>query len=299
MDILKILYLLIINLMHEYESIKEIKKELPRTPLVIKGVFQGIHLTKVKKLILQTQFQDCLFMGCQYDPDIQSHILKEGNNSIFPKLNVPFKMYCSKLYTRSSIYSGYKIEDAESYHSTYDKIVYDHYMKNGASEPSTIYESLARRIHDHSITDALHDFIRSYEETKIVAIMGGHSLKRGTKDYTKICSISKELTEKGYLMISGGGPGAMEATHVGAWFAGRTEKELLEGIQILKTCPSYTPQEKWLQTSFQVIQKYPQKKKYISLGIPTWLYGHEPPSPFATKIAKYFANNVREDISYC
>ena len=24
-----------------------------------------------------------------------------------------------------------------------------------------------------------------------------------------------------------------------------------------------------------------------SLGIPTWLYGHEPPNPFATKIAKY------------
>ena len=31
------------------------------------------------------------------------------------------------------------------------------------------------------------------------------------------------------------------------------------------------------------------------MGIPTWLYGHEPPTPFATKIAKYFANSVRED----
>ena len=33
----------------------------------------------------------------------------------------------------------------------------------------------------------------------------------------------------------------------------------------------------------------------MSLGIPTWLYGHEPPTPFATHIAKYFANSVRED----
>ena len=31
------------------------------------------------------------------------------------------------------------------------------------------------------------------------------------------------------------------------------------------------------------------------VGIPTWLYGHEPPAPFATHIAKYFANSVRED----
>jgi predicted Rossmann-fold nucleotide-binding protein len=33
-----------------------------------------------------------------------------------------------------------------------------------------------------------------------------------------------------------------------------------------------------------------------SLGIPTWFYGHEPPNMFATHIAKYFANAVREAI---
>lgn len=34
---------------------------------------------------------------------------------------------------------------------------------------------------------------------------------------------------------------------------------------------------------------------FRSLGVPTWLYGHEPPTPFATDIAKYFSNSVRED----
>ena len=32
----------------------------------------------------------------------------------------------------------------------------------------------------------------------------------------------------------------------------------------------------------------------MSIGIPTWTYGHEPPAPFALAIAKYFANSVRE-----
>ena len=32
-----------------------------------------------------------------------------------------------------------------------------------------------------------------------------------------------------------------------------------------------------------------------SLGIPTWLYGHEPPNVFASHIAKYFANSIREE----
>ena len=31
-----------------------------------------------------------------------------------------------------------------------------------------------------------------------------------------------------------------------------------------------------------------------NLGIPTWHYGHEPPNPFATSVAKYFQNSVRE-----
>jgi len=33
----------------------------------------------------------------------------------------------------------------------------------------------------------------------------------------------------------------------------------------------------------------------VSLGIPTWLYGHEPSTPFATHIAKFFENSIRED----
>ena len=32
-----------------------------------------------------------------------------------------------------------------------------------------------------------------------------------------------------------------------------------------------------------------------SLGIPTWYYGHEPPNLFASHIAKYFSNSLRED----
>jgi len=32
-----------------------------------------------------------------------------------------------------------------------------------------------------------------------------------------------------------------------------------------------------------------------SLALPTWYYGHEPSTPFATHIAKYFQNSIRED----
>lgn len=96
-------------------------------------------------------------------------------------------------------------------------------------------------------------------------------------------------------MASGGGPGAMEATHLGAWFAPYGEAELDEAIGMLSTAPSYRDRD-WLAQAFRVRARFGARgEEQASLGIPTWLYGHEPPNPFATHIAKYFANSVRED----
>ena len=94
-------------------------------------------------------------------------------------------------------------------------------------------------------------------------------------------------------MISGGGPGAMEATHLGAWMAGKTEAELTTALEILEQAPTFD-HPLWLDTAFGIMQRFPQTQ-YQSLGIPTWLYGHEPATPFATHIAKYFDNSIRED----
>ena len=49
----------------------------------------------------------------------------------------------------------------------------------------------------------------------------------------------------------------------------------------------------WARTAFEVLDSHPG---HDSLGVPTWHYGHEPPNPFATAIAKYFRNATREAI---
>ena len=124
--------------------------------------------------------------------------------------------------------------------------------------------------------------------------MGGHALKRTDDAYATIAYISKCLTERGKLMASGGGPGAMEATHLGAWMAGKSQEDLEDALTMLKVAPTFRDPG-WLRTAFEVRKKYPQEM-YRSLGIPTWFYGHEPSTPLATDIAKYFMNSVREDI---
>lgn len=196
------------------------------------------------------------------------------------------------LYTPESLYEGYRIGEPESYTDCYDSKVYQHYLKKG-KHSDDMRETLARTLHDHAITHAMNRLLETYDERRIVGIMGGHGLLRTDEAYRQIVHISKRLTEMEFLLISGGGPGAMEATHLGAWMAGRTKEELDEALKILEKAPSFKERE-WLDTAFQVRERFPQEH-YISLGVPTWLYGHEPATPFATHIAKYFENALRED----
>ena len=209
-----------------------------------------------------------------------------------PALKMPFDIFREHLYSAESLYQGYQLGKPGSYKDSYDQQVYQHYLSMGKSA-TDIKETLARTLHDHSMTNAMNDFLAHFDERQEVGIMGGHGLLRTDEAYRQVVVVSKTLAENGCLMVSGGGPGAMEATHLGAWMAGRSEAETLEALEILKEAPSYKDRW-WLDTALQVMQKYPQEQT-VSLGVPTWLYGHEPATPFATHIAKYFDNSIRED----
>ena len=209
-----------------------------------------------------------------------------------PSIRMPFDIFREQLYSAESLYKGYQPGKPLSFRECYDQQVYQHYLRAGKSA-TEIKETLARTLHDHSMTNAMNDFLAQFDEKQVVGIMGGHGLLRNEEAYRQVVMVSKTLAENDCLMVSGGGPGAMEATHLGAWMAGRTEKETNDALAILQEAPSYKD-IRWLDTALQVMEKYPQEK-YVSLGVPTWLYGHEPATPFATHIAKYFDNSIRED----
>lgn len=273
----------------------EIQSQFELGELISKGedvkehAFQALSFLDFEDLKV-IHFTKCLFLGCDFPDDFIR--CNTTDSLFFPKIHKPFLTFPNTLYSVNSLMGDYVLGNPNSYKNTYDYRVYEHYIHFG-KEAEDIGESLARRLHDHSITDALLDLLNDFDEKKVVAVMGGHSLSRSDPSYTIIAEICKNLAENGYLVTSGGGPGAMEATHLGAWFAGGSLADLHSAIEMLAEAPSYKD-PLWLDLAFEVMAKYP-KGKYDSLGIPTWLYGHEPPTPFATKIAKYFANSVRED----
>ncbi|HIT96824.1 MAG TPA: hypothetical protein IAC45_07195 [Candidatus Aphodousia faecavium] len=253
-------------------------------------VFQNIDFTDLADLAAQSTYSDCLFLGCVL-PESFSKTL-DKSNLIFPKLDAPFDIYRSYLYSSNSLYSGFDIRDESSIENTYDRRVYRHYLQTGVFSKN-IKETLSRYLHDHSMSNAIKDFLSNYHERQIVGIMGGHDLLRTDPFYRQIVLLSKRLTEMGFIMVSGGGAGAMEATHLGAWLAKRSLKEVDEALEILSEAPSWQDAG-WLKTAFIVKLKMRQTH-FISLGVPTWLYGHEPATPFATHIAKFFDNSIRED----
>ncbi|MBR5654055.1 MAG: hypothetical protein IKX22_08225 [Prevotella sp.] len=205
---------------------------------------------------------------------------------------VPYDVTRRELYSAAELYKGYDMDDALSMATCHDTLVYQHYMNTG-KQANSVNESLARTLHDHGMHQALDRFFDSHSPIRCIGIMGGHALRRTDKMFRDIALISKHLTERDFYMLSGGGPGAMEATHFGAWMAGRSSEEFMEALDMLLPAPCYQDSG-WLESAFRVMTRYPQQR-HDSLGIPTWLYGHEPTTPFATHIAKFFENSIRED----
>ncbi len=274
--------------MLRFDTISELKTILNNS-FIEEIAVKSLDLTEIEDEMRKVRFSKCLFLGCVMSNKLLSYL--QTDNFIFPILDVPFDTYPSRLYNRATLYNGFDRRKPETYLQTLDKTVYDYYKKS--LERLSIKDTLAQRLHDHSITDSLHEYFSAFDERKLVAIMGGHRIKRTDEMYLQVSRLSKMLTERGYLMMSGGGPGAMEATHFGAWMAGRNDADFAKAMEILSQAPVYS-NTYWLSSAFEVMEQFPNPK-FQSLGIPTWHYGHELPTPFATHIAKYFENSVREE----
>ena len=225
------------------------------------------------------------------DLDLYYKIHKAGLKDYLQ--GVPFHVLRSSLYTPDELFAEYLPGCPESFDRCADTVIYRHMVASGKITPDPMVQS-ARSMHDCSIRNAMQQFLADYEQRQVVGVMGGHALPRTDAAYRQVVEVSKQLTEMGYLMISGGGPGAMEATHLGAWLAGRTAQEVDEALAILAEAPCFQDAG-WFDTAYRVRYMFPQHQ-YKSLAIPTWFYGHEPPTIFATTIAKFFDNSIREDV---
>ena len=136
--------------------------------------------------------------------------------------SVPFDVSRTQLYSAQELYGDFTPGEPGQLDNCLDTQVYRHYLSTG-KQTNDIKESMAHTLHDHGVYVALGEFFRSHNYLKCIGIMGGHAMLRTDSKFRQIVFLTKQLTEQGFCMLSGGGPGAMEATHLGAWMAGRID----------------------------------------------------------------------------
>jgi predicted Rossmann-fold nucleotide-binding protein len=211
--------------------------------------------------------------------------VKAGSRVLEIPDGIPYDPFRTTLYTRDELTDGGLDARIERY-------VLDHGFRAPPAQ-----EALAQRLHDHAIDVALSEFLSvEGDPRRVVGIMGSAVTRRDDRWFTAAAELGRLAARAGYLVASGGGPGIMEAANLGAFLAPHEDGALDAAIDQLAGAPSYEAEadrDAYVAAASAVRERFLPGGE--SLAIPTWFYPGEPVGQFASHIAKYFANSIRED----
>ncbi|MFC7764366.1 LOG family protein [Catellatospora bangladeshensis] len=274
----------------EIESVQELAERLAEKSLAgltVQGLTIDQDLSRIK-------VKDAVFIGCSFPSLAAEAALVRRGAHVVPVADwVPYPTHPARLYTAADLTAGF----AEGgFANMYDSRVYRHFVTEGGPNAG-VREALAQRLHDHGIDNALHDAAADWAPARRIGIMGGHAELRGSGAYRLAAAIGHGLAGAGRLIVTGGGPGVMEAANLGSYLAAYPVEALDAAVGRLAEAPDFHDHDPYTQTALHVLAEYPAVDLWAGgLSVPTWLYGHEPANVFAGQIAKYFSNAIREDV---
>ncbi|GGQ46620.1 LOG family protein [Couchioplanes azureus] len=289
----------------EVESRAELEVHLAKRSLAGLIVL-GLRLDLDPPDLTDVDVSGTLFVGCKVaSAEVEVDLIRRGAHLIPPFDARPYPTHPALLYTPEDLSFGFA---QDGFAGMFDTRVYQHFLDHGGAAPD-LREAISQRLHDAGIDNALGKalaaWIGAHGTQGAVGIMGGHAEPRGSTAYRMAATLSHRLAAAGRLIVTGGGPGVMEAANLGAYFATRSEAELSLAIDRLAPTPDFRDHDPYTAAALAVRAEFPAPAAgagdvvghltHGGLALPTWLYGHEPANLFAGQIGKYFSNAVRED----
>lgn len=174
--------------------------------------------------------------------------------SQFPGLaSLPFRLRPAALYSIADLYDTFDVSKKDSWKSTYDYRSFLWFTTNGKPRTLGLAEAIAARLHDAAIQFSIDDFLRTAKR-KAVGFMGGHGTLRTEPAYAAIADLARTLSRAGLMIVTGGGPGLMEAANLGAFLGPYGDAEFKDALSTLRTVPdsSAANAHDWLRTAAEV-----------------------------------------------
>jgi predicted Rossmann-fold nucleotide-binding protein len=232
-----------------------------------------------------------MLLGCRLPAGVGDRLTALGVGVLPELVGLPFEPYRAALYTydeltRVSVAGGSQTE-------TLDARIAAWFASSSVQGISgvSVHDAMIRAAHDATVDAAVARFVAG---RRVVGVMGGHALDRDAPFYRTVATLGRALTRAGFSVATGGGPGVMEAANLGAWLAPFADDALDDALAMLAPASKYAADpDGYVQHALAVRARWPGGGE--SLGVPTWVYVDEPTSAFATHIAKYFTNSIRED----
>ena len=220
------------------------------------------------------------FLGCRFGPGVDRDLENRGALVLPTLRSVSLNTYRTDLYTPDDLY------DTPSHLKSHDAHAYA--WSRHATDRDAV---LARTLHDHAIDDALAEWVADRTP--------------GRRDgWARAAPRRAGVRRRGAVRARGGRPadgrhrrrsGCHGGGQPGRLHVGTAPEVAGRGATRLAKAPEFRPSvDDWLAPAHAVRARYPDGVD--SLGIPTWYYGHEPTNVFATTIAKYFRNALRESM---